>query len=91
MNQASKFEVGTNGLVKPTRPVFNVVIACLTRTAVAHAMRHFTALVRQFGDEFEFHLVSDLGGPAGAGATSERFTTPSETFLKSVTQKGCHE
>ena len=55
MSQNPTFEVEASDGVKETKPAFDVVVIYDDRSAARRAMRFFSELVREFGDEFEFH------------------------------------
>jgi hypothetical protein len=55
MSQDPAFEVEASDSAEQTKPAFDVVVIYDDRSAARRAMKFFTELVREFGDEFEFH------------------------------------
>jgi hypothetical protein len=55
MNHDTTFEVEPSDRYVETKHTFDVVIIYDDRSAAKRAMKFFSELVRQFGDEFEFH------------------------------------
>ena len=55
MNQDPTFEVKASDAGEETKPAFDVVVIYDDPSAARRAMKFFTELVREFGDEFEFH------------------------------------
>ena len=55
MSQDPTFEVEASDGVKETKPAFDVVVIYDDRSTARRAMKFFSELVREFGDEFEFH------------------------------------
>ena len=55
MNRDTTFEVEPSDPYVETKHTFDVVVIYDDRSAAKRAMRFFRELVREFGDEFEFH------------------------------------
>jgi hypothetical protein len=58
MNHDTTFEVEPSDPYVETKHTFDVVVIYDDRSAAKRAMKFFSELVRQFGDEFEFHCES---------------------------------
>jgi len=55
MNQDPTVEVEASNDIEETKPAFDVVVIYDDTSAARRAMKFFSELVREFGDEFEFH------------------------------------
>jgi hypothetical protein len=55
MSHDATFDVEASDGAEETKSTFDVVVVCDDRSAARRAMKFFNELVREFGDEFEFH------------------------------------